>query len=269
MLRALQHHAHEDEQRDRQQHLVGHHAEDALRQRAEDARNSSRRARGRARAKAATRRRASAPPDSRPSARAMTAATISTARSSGSGISAVRVTAALVAENRRARIACATPCSAISTANSRDQRLEQEHQRQAARLPASARGSPRSARHRAAHSHSSSSMNGSSSSSAPARSISAARARRRPRRRRCRPAHGRRPPASRPPPAGTARHGRRSPSRSARSSRAESIARHHQRELQQHDDDHQPRRRAADGAGQAVDAVGELAHCGGNGHCSR
>ena len=36
-LRTLQHHAHEDEQRDRQQHLVGHHPEDALRQRAEQA----------------------------------------------------------------------------------------------------------------------------------------------------------------------------------------------------------------------------------------
>jgi hypothetical protein len=35
-LRALQHDAHEDEQRHRDQHLVGHDAEDALREGAED-----------------------------------------------------------------------------------------------------------------------------------------------------------------------------------------------------------------------------------------
>ncbi len=34
--RALEHHAHEDEQRNRQQHIVGHDAEDALRQRAKE-----------------------------------------------------------------------------------------------------------------------------------------------------------------------------------------------------------------------------------------
>ena len=50
--RALQHHAHEDEQRDREQHRVGHHAEDALRQRVEEAEVHRAERRGRAAAKA-------------------------------------------------------------------------------------------------------------------------------------------------------------------------------------------------------------------------
>ncbi len=112
--RLLQHHAHEDEQRDRQQHFVGHDAEDALRQRAENAevhqakrvaepRESQRHPGQRQRDRITGHQRHDDGHD----------------HQNGEGVSQShqRAPGSAFASACAARIACATPCSAISAAN--------------------------------------------------------------------------------------------------------------------------------------------------------